>query len=182
MNSSPFPLLTDGASTAVPVAVLPEIPAHFADDGQAPARIVSYARGKLIAFAPHATQELIEQPQCVHVPGAAYYAYGLLHWQERWLPLIHLESVLRAYPAFDASVPPPYALVLAYQTAAYQPLQYGAIAVTDIPYATAVRDADFCPLPADSDMWPALAVSCFRHENQPVPILNPAKIFGEYHG
>ena len=167
------------------VAVFPEDEqlATTAYQPRADARMVMYARGKLVAFAPHATQELIEHPQWMHVPGAAYYAYGLLHWQERYIPFIHLESVLLAYPAFDPAVMPPCALVLAYQNAPREPLQYGAIAVHDIPYSQAVSDADFSPLPSDSDMWEELAISCFRQqEGQIVPILDAAKIFSKYHG
>lgn len=148
----------------------------------AAARMVSYAKGKLIAFAPHVTQELIEKPQWVSLPGAAYYAYGLLHWQNRYIPFIHLESVLQAYPAFDATAEVPYALVLAYQDAPSAPLRYGAIAVTETPYSHQVKNSDFTPLPKDSDMWAELAVSCFQYHEQAVPILDAAKIFAAYHG
>lgn len=166
-----------------PALLSPKIPGtRQAAQLQADARLVAYARGKLVAFAPHATQELIELPQWVPVPGAAYYAYGLLFWQERHIPFIHLESVLLAYPAFDATAVPPYALVLAYQNAPGEPLQYGAIAATGIPYAQTVSDGDSSPLPSDSDMWVELAVSCFRHQDQTIPILDAAKIFGRYHG
>lgn len=148
----------------------------------AEARMVAYAPGRFIAFAPHATQELLENPQFLAVPGSAYYGYGLLHWQERHIPLIHLESVIKAYPAFDASVTPAYALILAYQPQAGAPLQYGAIAVADIPTSVTVRDADFASLPKDSDMWGEFSLSCFKHNNQHVPIIDVARMFGEYHG
>ncbi|MDO5653759.1 MAG: chemotaxis protein CheW [Brachymonas sp.] len=149
---------------------------------QAEARMVAYSRGRHVAFSGHATQELIEHPEVQVVPGAAYYGYGLLWWQQRHIPLIHLESVLRAYPAFDPAVPPQFALVLAYQTAPREPLQYGAITVTDIPYSQRVSDADFCPLPKDSDMWEELAISCFRHQEQAIPVLDAARIFSAFHG
>lgn len=149
----------------------------------AAARIVTYAHGKQVAFAPHATQEFVEKPQWLPVPGGAYYAYGLLYWQNRHIPFIHLESLLLAYPAFDAQAASvPYALVLAYQAAPHAPLQYGAIAVTDIPQTKMVSDADFSPLPNDSDMWAELAISCFRQNGQTYPILDAAKIFSQYHG
>ncbi|MDO4795592.1 MAG: chemotaxis protein CheW [Brachymonas sp.] len=148
----------------------------------AAARTVSYARNKRVAFAPHATQELLENPQWMTVPGGAYYARGLLHWQNRHIPFIDLESLLLAYPAFDAQAPVPYAMVLAYQTAPHEPLQYGAIALTDIPHTQTVTDADFSPLPSDSDMWAELAISCFKQNGQVTPILDAAKIFSRYHG
>lgn len=148
----------------------------------AEARIVAYAAGRYIAFAPHATQELLENPQCLAVPASAYYGYGLLHWQEQHIPLIHLESVIKAYPAFDANTPPAYALILAYQPQAGAALQYGAIAVTNIPTSITVRDTDFAPLPKDSDMWGEFSMSCFKHDNQHIPIIDVARMFGEYHG
>ena len=148
----------------------------------ATARVVAYARDRLVAFAPHVTQELIENPQWITVPGGAYYAYGLLRWQNRMIPFIHLESLLQAYPVFDAQAAVPYALVLAYQPAPGAPLQYGAIAVAGIPYAQTVSDADFSPLPTDSDLWPELAISCFRQVGQITPVLDAAKIFSQYHG
>lgn len=148
----------------------------------AAARTVSYARNKRVAFAPHATQELLENPQWMTVPGGAYYARGLLHWQNRHIPFIDLESLLLAYPAFDAQAPVPYAMVLAYQTAPHEPLQYGAIALMDIPHTQTVSDADFNPLPSDSDMWAELAISCFKQNGQVTPILDAARIFSRYHG
>ncbi|MDO4795056.1 MAG: chemotaxis protein CheW [Brachymonas sp.] len=164
-------------------AAMQEDDALFAPSAPtAAARMVSYARGKHVAFAPHATQELIENPRCLPVPGGAYYAHGLLHWQNRHIPFIDLESLLQAYPAFDPQAPVPYALVLAYQTAPQQPLQYGAIAMTDIPSSQTVSDADFSPLPGDSDMWVELAISCFKQNGQVTPILDAAKIFSRYHG
>lgn len=148
----------------------------------AAARVVSYARDKRVAFAPHATQELLENPQWMTVPGGAYYARGLLYWQNRHIPFIDLESLLQAYPAFDPHAPVHYAMVLAYQTAPHEPLQYGAIAITDIPHTQTVSDADFSPLPSDSDMWAELAISCFKQNGQVTPILDAAKIFSRYHG
>ncbi len=148
----------------------------------ATARVVAYARDKWVAFAPHATQEFVENPQYLTVPGGAYYAYGLLHWQDRHIPFIHLESLLLAYPAFDAKAAAPHALVLAYQAAPNAPLQYGAVAVAETPSSKTVSDADFNPLPTDSDMWAELAISCFKQDGRVYPILDAARIFSRYHG
>lgn len=183
--------VADAAIASVVLASEPESDSEAALNDDAPfalpaptaaARTVSYARNKRVAFAPHATQELLENPQWMTVPGGAYYARGLLYWQNRHIPFIDLESLLLAYPAFDAQAPVPYAMVLAYQTAPHEPLQYGAIALTDIPHTQTVSDADFNPLPGDSDMWAELAISCFKQNGQVTPILDAAKIFSRYHG
>ncbi len=38
-------------------------------------------------------------------------------------------------------------------------------------------DAMACELPADHDLWPRLALSCFVHEGRPVPILDTERLF-----
>ena len=70
------------------------------------ARVIEYAPGRLAGLPPHTTLEIIENPQAIPVPGAAYYGWGLLTWQGRRLPMIDLEALVRAYPgARHATVP-----------------------------------------------------------------------------
>lgn len=154
-----------------------------ADAGpRAVARLIEYAPGRQIALPPHTTIELLENPAVVAVPGAAYYACGLLAWQGRQLPLLDLHALLRAYPGTNRTGAPRYALVLAYQRAPRQPVEHGAISLAVLPQTVAVSDEARCELFADSDLWPLLALSCFRHEGHAVPILDTAKLFAAYHG
>jgi hypothetical protein len=149
---------------------------------RAVARLVEYAPGRQIALPPHTTIELLENPAVVTVPGAAYYACGLLAWQNRLLPLIDLHALLRAYPGANSAVAPRYALVLAYQRVPRQPVEYGAISLAVLPQTVTVSDEAQCELFTDSDLWPLLALSCFKHEGRTVPILDTAKLFAAYHG
>lgn len=142
---------------------------------QADARLVAYARGKLVAFAPHATWELIGNPQWMSVPGAAYYAYGLLFWQERHIPFIHLESMLLAYPAFDAAVAPSYALFWPIRMRRANHCNMVLSQHQIFHTGNRCRGCSFSPLPTDSDMWVDLAISCFRHQDQDIPILDAAR-------
>lgn len=146
------------------------------------ARLIEYAPGCLIALPSHTTLELVEPPVLVPVPGAAYYAYGLLAWQGSLLPLLDLDRLLRADPRADLTSAPRYALVLAYQRAPRRPIEHGAIGLAALPRTVSVGDEARCELPADSDLWPLLALSCFRHEGRAVPILDTAKLFATYHG
>lgn len=162
----------DLASAALPV-----------DGGpRALARLIEYAPGRHIALPPHTTIELLENPAVVAVPGAAYYACGLLAWQGRQLPLLDLHALLRAYLGAHRAVAPRYALVLAYQRAPHQPVEHGAISLAVLPQTVAVGDEARCELPSDSDLWPLLALSCFQHEGHAVPILDTAKLFAAYLG
>ena len=146
------------------------------------ARLVEYAPGRFIALPPHTTLEVVENPQPVAVPGGAYYGHGLLAWQERRIPLVNLLALLKAHTAPGAMALPRYALVVAYQVAPGQPVLHGAIAMAQLPEAVMVKDDAGCPLPADSDLWPLVCLSCFMHEGQPVPIVDTGKLFGSFHG
>ncbi len=144
-----------------------------------PARLIEYQPGRHVALAQHTTYGLIKQPAFVAVPGAAPYAYGLLLWQEMRVPLIDLGAALHGSAVPNA---PGYAVVVAWQSIPRGPLQYGALALAGLPRTITVRNADQCALPDDSPLWPRLAVSCFRHEGEAVPILDTRRLFTGYLG
>ncbi|MDO5691446.1 MAG: chemotaxis protein CheW [Pseudomonadota bacterium] len=149
---------------------------------RATARLLEYAPGHYVALPPHATLEVVEQPTVVPVPGAPYYAHGLMAWQGTWIPLIHLESIVRAYVSVPLPPIPRYCLVTAYQAAPGAEIQHGAIALPRLPQFTTVTDNDACPLPTDSDVWPLLAMSCFHSGEHQIPIIDTGRLFTLYHG
>ena len=149
---------------------------------RAPARLVEYARGRFIALPPHTTLELLEHPAILSVPGGAYYGYGLLAWQGQQIPVLNFDALLRAYAAAAPAARPRYALVIAYQQAPRAPVQHGALGLAALPRTIEVGDEAGCDLPEEGDLWPALALSCFQHEGQAVPIINTARLFAAYHG
>lgn len=150
--------------------------AEPADSGpQALARLIEYAPGRHIALPPHTTYALLDSPDITLVPGAAPHACGLLSWQGTRLPMIDLNALLFTGVAARA---PRYALIVVWQVAPRTPLQYGAIALEQLPLTISVSDDAQCALPQDSLWWPQLALSCFRHAEEAVPILDTARLFG----
>lgn len=146
------------------------------------ARLIEYAPGSHVALPPHTSLELIEHPAIVAVPGTAYYGCGMLSWQGRYIPVIDLAALLRAYQErFDIGQPR-YALIVAYQRASGAPIEYGALALAQLPQIVEIGDDAWCDLPTDSDIWPHLSLSCVQHEHHAVPILDTAKLFMAYHG
>jgi hypothetical protein len=156
----------------------PQAPSEaVADELRAPARLLEYKRGCFVAFPAHATIGLVDNPKVVPVPGAPYYCLGLLPWQGRRLPLLDLNTLLRAYP--DADPPPAgHVLVLAYQIAPGGPLQYGAVCAPWLVRMIEVTDSQQCDLPADGDLWPWISLSCFDYEGNAVPVLDTSRLFG----
>ncbi|AMO24007.1 hypothetical protein GCM10027034_18760 [Ramlibacter solisilvae] len=143
---------------------------------RAVARLVAYAEGRSIALAPHTTHEILESPRPTWVPGAAAHALGLLPWRGRRIPLIDVAALVQGGMT-DRADACRYALVVAWQEAGEAALSYGALALHALPQMTEVSDVQLCPLPGDSGLWPRLALSCFSHEGQAVPVVDTARLF-----
>lgn len=148
---------------------------------QAIARLVEYRPGCFAALPPHTTYALIEAPEVGRVPGAAPYAHGVLAWQGMLLPLIDLNALLDSDASPIPAGLPRYALIVAYQSAPRRPLEYGAIGLDELPQTVTVVDAAHCELPGDSARWAQLAISCFHHAGQAVPILDTTRLFAAPH-
>jgi hypothetical protein len=148
---------------------------------QVAVRLVDYADGRKIALSPHTTYGLIEHPTYEEVPGAAHYGYGLMTWQSMRLPLLNLYALLHADCNAVRITFPRYALIVAYQRAVNEPIEYGAIGLAALPQTIHIGDEAQCELPCDSSLWPLLALSCFQYEDKAVPILDTERIFAAYH-
>ncbi|MDP3702195.1 MAG: chemotaxis protein CheW [Hylemonella sp.] len=139
--------------------------------------LLEYARGTCVALPVHAGVELVEQPRVVAVPGMPHFARGLIAWQGRQLPLIDLGRHLEEGGS-PAPVPFSHVLVVAFQTAPGQALDYGALCAPFLVRMIEVTDSQQCPLPVGSERWARMAASCFRYQGQPVPVLETARVFG----
>ena len=108
-----------GAQAAVEAVAEPAL--------RVPARLLEYGWKKFVALPVHTALEIVEHPKLVEVPGAPYYALGMMAWQGRWLPVLDLCALLNAYRK-PGTPPMRHAVVVAYQSAPREALQYAAIA------------------------------------------------------
>lgn len=150
------------------------------DSSVVPAQLLNYRNEHCIALPMHTAIEVLDQPRLIDVPGAAYYCKQLVRWRDQWLALLDLDALLLAYEPERARKTLRYVLVVAYQPTPQGPVEYAALALPALPQTVAVSDAAQCELPLDSDLWPDLALSCFRHEGRAVPILDTARLFQAY--
>ena len=151
-----------------------------AEELRVPARLIEYERGRFVALPAHTTLELVERPPLTTVPGAPYYCRGLVAWQGRQLPLLDLRALMRAY---NDKPPAPFdhVLVLAFQRAPGQPLEYGALCAPSLVRIIEVSDSQQCALTNDSDLWPWISLSCFLYEGLVVPVLDTGRLFAQPH-
>jgi hypothetical protein len=164
-----------------------ELAEIFPDDEEADnrtrvaARLIEYAQGLRVALPPHTAYGLIEHPEVVAVPGSAAYAHGLMTWQNKRIPLLNLEILLNSNLNYIQTAFPRYALIVAYQSVANFPVAFGAIGLNTLPQTILVGDGAQCSLPDDRKIWQQLALSCFHHEGQSIPILDTAQLFSGSH-
>lgn len=160
--------------------VLAEAPGQAAPAGpreaSALACLLAYAPQAYVALPVHAGVELVEQPRVVAVPGMPHFCRGLVAWQGRQLPLIDLQAYLYG-PDAAPSAPYSHVLVVAYQTARNQPIEYGALCAPFLMRMQEVADSQQCPLPEGQAGWARIAISCFLYQGEAVPVLDPACIF-----
>lgn len=144
---------------------------------RAPARLLEYRRGRFVAFPPHVTVGLVHQPKVVAVPGAPYFALGLMPWNGEHIPVLDLASLARAYPG-ETEPMADHVLVLAFQRGPGQAIEHGAVCAPHLVRVAEVADSQQRELPNDTDLWPLLAISCFEYEGNPVPVLDTNLLFG----
>lgn len=145
-------------------------------ESRALACVLEYAAGAFVALPIHSGVELVEKPRFVPVPGMPEHALGLMAWQGRQLPLIDLASYLRGEPA-PAGEQMSHVLVTAYQTARGEPIEYGAVNAPFLVRMVEVGNSQACPLPAELLDRADATVSCFRYQDEPVAVLDLARIF-----
>jgi len=160
--------------------VLADAPEHTADgaprEATALACLLAYAPDAYVALPVHAGVELVEQPRVVAVPGMPQFCRGLVAWQGRQLPLIDLQAYLLG-PAAAPAARYSHVLVVAYQTARNQAIEYGALCAPFLLRMQEVADSQQCPLPDSQAGWARIAIACFLYQGQAVPVLDPASIF-----
>ena len=129
----------------------------------------------LAAVGEREMVHLIEAPTLLEVPRSPFYCRQVLVWNDAVLPAMDLAAWLRGQPA-----PRPQTLVgvFAYQTQPGADPEYGALLLADIPTRIRVADEQACALPQQPSDWRTLAISCFKQDDQPIPILDLPHIFG----
>jgi chemotaxis signal transduction protein len=128
----------------------------------------------LAAVGERELVHLIEAPTLLEVPLSPYYCRSVLVWNNTVLPAMDLAAWLRGQPTPSRHR---RAGVFAYQAKPGAEPAYGALLLADIPARVRVADEQACALPKRPGNWRALAVSCFKQGDNPIPILDLPHIF-----
>lgn len=115
---------------------------------------------------------LIDAPVTFEVPYTPAYCRRVVFWQERMLPVMDI-------PAKQGNAPQnaPFLAVVGYQRQRGEYPQFGALMLASPPQQIEVSDEQACPLPGEAQCWKELAISCFDHRGEAVPVLDINRIF-----
>lgn len=139
--------------------------------------VLDYAPGASVALPIHAGVELVEQPRVIPVPGVPASCLGLLTWQGRQLPLIDLQRYLHAADGGGGITNFSHVLVVAYQTQAGRPIEYGALCAPFLIRMIQVTDGQQCQADSTNTILNTLSISWFQHQGRAIPVMDPARLF-----
>jgi len=117
---------------------------------------------------------VIETPALLAVPRSPSYCRQVLVWNDTVLPAMDVAVWLRGQPAQRQQT---LAGVFAYQARPGAEPEYGALLLAGIPTRVRVTDEQACALPKRPGNWRTLAISCFKQDDNPIPILDLLYIF-----
>ena len=100
----------------------------------------------------------------------------MLLWEGEILPVIDLIAWMTGQPSGRTQA---CVGIVGWQDQPGASPQYGALLFTGIPEKVRVRDEQVCDLPERPSGWEIVAISCFSHDGQPVPVLDVPLIFSE---
>jgi chemotaxis signal transduction protein len=143
---------------------------------EATACIIPLDANLYIAMGEHEMVHFVEHPVCEAIPHTPEHCQQVLWWEGEILPVMDLAGWLtgQAVERAQAAVG-----IVRWQERPEAAPQYGALLCTGIPQKVRVRDEQVCDLPVQPSGWKKVAISCFRHNSHPVPIVELSYIFSD---
>lgn len=143
---------------------------------EATAWIVNLDGGWRAAVGEREMMHLVETPVLEDIPQTPVHCRQVLLWEGELMPVIDLSAWLTGQPAEGAHAS---VGIVGWQTQTDAAPQYGALLLSGAPQKTRVVDEQLCKLPEQPSGWESIAISCFSHDGQPIPILDVAYLFSD---
>ncbi|MDP2826549.1 MAG: hypothetical protein Q8O52_28170 [Sulfuritalea sp.] len=136
--------------------------------------LLNFGDGQLAAVGKRELLHLVPQPELFEVPRTPRHCSRVLIWQHRVVPVWDILAWIKpGSRAKDAGL----VAVVGYQSRRRQTPQFGAMVLAEPPSRIGVTDAQACELSREQSAWGEIAISCFRHEEKPVAVLDLPLMF-----
>jgi chemotaxis signal transduction protein len=134
--------------------------------------LLDFGKGFRAAVGTRVLLQIIHDPTRYPVPHTPRHCNSVISWQGRLLPVIDMASCLGVKPETSTLMG-----IVGYKVKHGQQMHLGAIQLSSVPNAIVVRDDQSCSLPEPQPGWDNLAIGCFAHQGEAVPILHMERIF-----
>jgi chemotaxis signal transduction protein len=142
---------------------------------RAPAWIIGFPGDHLAAVGElELVHVLADEPEGFNVPGSPRYCHQVILWEDNVVPIIDIGKMLAA--GQEAPGRRHYGIVR-YRLWPTRQQRFGAFLMDRIPQRVNVDDASAYALPDPLAAWRDFVISCFVHEDRPVPILDIGSLF-----
>ena len=112
---------------------------------------------------------LLDRPLVVDIPAEASSCVGYIHWQDKLVPLVDLDTHFTGYMPNDS---PELVGILTFEDTDTGTPEFGALVLPAIPARCQVDDSQACALPDELLEWKDISISCFSDNGIAIPILN----------
>jgi len=138
--------------------------------------ILDFGRNLRAACGHHEMWQVLILPKLFSVPYTSFYCDTVLVFQDNILPVLDIVSLFAGQKIVQQNRVIGIAI---YQEDPNEPIRYAGVQLADMPRSIFVGDDQVCDLSTDQPFQEPLAVSCFSHENQAIPIIDFAYLFSE---
>lgn len=116
---------------------------------------------------------IVPEPATHPIPRAPAHCRAVLRWEGRILPVVDLAVLLGGASPQSSHK---FVGVLGYYTGSQSGVQFGGIALDNLPTKLELAGASGCALPEDLMHWRPYVNACFDHEG-PVPVIHVPSLF-----
>ena len=134
--------------------------------------LLDFGQGFRAAVGTRVLLQIIHDPKLYQVPHTPRHCRSVLSWQGRLLPVMDMATCLGVKPETSTLVG-----IVGYKVKHGQLMNLGAIQLSSVPNAIVARDDQSCSLPETQTGWGSLAIACFAHQGEAVPIMHIERIF-----
>lgn len=148
----------------------------MADDNNSGARpnawLLDFGHTLRAAVGMRVLLQIVDDPKLHPVPCTPPHCHSVFSWQGRLLPVLDMAALLGREPQS-----PHLLAIAAYQEHPGEAARFGALLLATPPVAVIVGNDQVCPLPEQPAAWGKLALSCFGHQGDAIPVLHLGRIF-----
>lgn len=136
--------------------------------------LLDFGKMRRAAVGMRVLLQIIDQPKLHPIPCTPAHCRHIYSWQGRLMPVLDMSVLLGHEPQEERLL-----AIAGYQEGPGETPRLGALLLSAPPVSLIVGDDQACDLPDDMDEWKKLAISCFGHQGDAVPVLHLGRAFAK---